>query len=159
MELEFKGTKYEIGKLTATDAMWLVLQIMQRAMPQSIEQQIMAEAKIPLANNITENLKNRPDMTPDDINRISKICLKAVKCYTMIGPNETLLPVVNHGMVDPMFKDLEYDLATTIALMTNVLIFNVQCFFAGGALNELLKMFSALSLADILPSTGISGPQ
>ena len=154
-EFEFRGAKYQISKLPCADSMWLIMQIIQKAMPSMIENQM----KFPLAE--APIAKERPEMTRDDMAEIMKTCFKAVKCYkdTPDGGSVPMAILLKNGAYNPFFASLEYDIIATAALVANVLMFNVQSFFEEGALNELVESLSGLSLANMLPSTDTSGRQ
>jgi hypothetical protein len=153
-DFEFRGAKYQISKLPCADSMWLIMQIIQKAMPSMIEDQM----KFPLAE--APIVKERPEMTRDDMAEIMKTCFKAVKQYKVTGDQEVPMPILlKNGAYNPFFASLEYDIIATAALVANVLMFNVQSFFEEGALQELVQSLSGLSLANILPSTDTSGLQ
>lgn len=155
-DIEFQGKKYQISKLPVADSMYIILNIIQKSMPAAIENQVISKEQSDVKKDI---LSKRPQMSRDEIKEIMDLCLKSVKCYTDVGPNSVPMPIIQQKRFNPLFKDLEYDIITCTALVVHTLIFNIQAFFDGKALDELIQSLSGLSLANILPSTPISGPQ
>lgn len=134
-DIEFNGVKYQINKLPASKALFLATQLFTKIMPGNIEQDL----------NINNLPANRQMINEEDFDKIINYCMMASKKYEMVGTIETPMPIImqNGRWAIP---ELEYDHITVIALVINVLAFNIKAFFENGVLNELKKSFQGLSL-------------
>lgn len=152
-DIEFQGKKFQIGKLPASDAMYVILKILEKALPKNLEQQVFNELKQDVKDNnvVAPPMETRVPMTHDEIDELMMICMKVVKFYQRVGEVDVPMAVVlRNGKYNQAITstcDVQYDLMLSMALLANVLIFNAQSFFAEGAFNALLE-----SLPDLAPA-------
>jgi len=139
-DFEFDGKKYQVGKLPAKTAMWIVTQFFTKFAPANIEKGL--------------DIKNLPDnrqaMSEDEFSSLVDYCLMACRRYDKVGDTDIPMPVMPQKGRWAL-KELEYDFAAVTALVINALAFNIKSFFEGGVLKELAKTFQDLRLFNTQP--------
>jgi len=134
-DIEFNGNKYQISKLPAKDAMWIAMQLFTKIIPYNVETQL----------DINNLPANRQAMSEEDFNNLVDTCLLACKRYEKVGDMDVPLEIMKRKG-EWAIAELEYDFGAVMALLINVLAFNIKTFFDGGVLDELTKSFKGLRL-------------
>ena len=133
-DIEIRGTRYQIGRLTARTGSWIVTQIVTKMLPFGIEGQL-GTGGLPAS---------RAEMTEADFQNIQDHCLAVCRRYEMTGSTETPMPITVRPGVFAV-RELEYDLPTVLALTVQALVFNLSPFFSGDALQPILQAVTGLS--------------
>jgi hypothetical protein len=134
--IELSGRKWRIGRFDALTGSYITFKILTQVLPMGLDE---ALPNLP---------KSRSPMTKEDFTSLQEDCLKV--CYELKDVNGVDAPVPvmltngNWGV-----SGLEKDILTVIGLTAHTILFNVQSFFAEGALDELTKSFKGLTLPNL----------
>ncbi len=132
--------EYQIGRLTARDASWILIQILTKLLPAPIE--------LKLQLNLPEVPVERTQMSAQEFHEIQDLCIMSCKRYEMVGTTKAPMPIMARPGVFAI-AELEYDALTIIALTIHCLGFNIACFFDDGDLSGLLESLSAGNLFNV----------
>ena len=122
-DAEINGTTYQIGRMTARDGSWVLMQVLTKILP------------VVLPNAFSSMLpEGRVSIGEDDFAAVQSICLSVCRYYhngapmpIFARPNKWLAP------------EYEYDLTVVMGLTVKAIIFSLSDFFSGGGLNGLLN--------------------
>ena len=128
-DIDLRGHRYQVGKMTATDGCWVAMQIFTKVMPGMLENKV----------GVTGLPSGRSDMSEQEFHNIQNHCLAVCKRFTVVGDVPVAEPVMRGERF--AFKDLEHDVLTVMGLTAHALIFNVLEFFQGDGLKEILASF------------------
>lgn len=142
--------KFQIGRLSARDGSWILLQVMTKMMPPAIASR--------LNFGLLDTSTKRSEMSAAEFHEIQDLCIAACRRYEKVGTVETPMPIMARPGVFAI-AELENDIVTILALTVHVLLFNISCFFDGKALSQVLDSFQDLNLPDALTSMNFSSDQ
>lgn len=134
-DVEIDGVKYRVDKFSVKIALYISEQIFTKIIPLGIEGKL----------NIGNLSEDRPIMTEQELSDLIDYCMCACKRYDKVGDSgvDVAVPVmVKKGTW--AIPELEYDLATVVALCVHSLTFNLVSFFKGGALKKIAESLTDL---------------
>jgi hypothetical protein len=129
-DVEIGEKRYRIQRFKSDDGSFIVFQLMTKMLPGFVAGQL----------NMAGLAQSGASMSEADFRTIQRHCLSV--CYRYEGNStvtEVPLPVMTTNGVFAI-KDLEYDLATVLALTIHALTYNFSDFFQGNALSALASL-------------------
>lgn len=123
-DIEIRGHRYRIGRMSARTGSWILTRIMSSSMPGGLDEKVGAS-----------ELPQRSAMSEEEFYAIQDHCLSACSRFEKDGP-APLGIMANRQFV---IKELEYDLVTVATLTLHSLVFNISPFFTEGGLNQILS--------------------
>ncbi|HLH04947.1 MAG TPA: hypothetical protein VKX25_19420 [Bryobacteraceae bacterium] len=139
-DVEVKGARYQIGRLTARDGSWILLQLtpkISKAMQQVREDEPDTFA-LAFISSVIEEIAQTDE---DTFRRIQEHALTVCRRYEK---DNVPMPVFLAGRGFAI-KELEYDLVAVMALTCHALIFNLAPFFTEGGFQQMLSGLSPAS--------------
>lgn len=124
IDVEIKGHRYQVGRFSARVGSWILMQVMPKLQ----------------SGKLTE-------LDEETFGRIQGHALTACKKYEPNGKTAMQVVTPTGHWPDPA---LEYDLTVIMALTIHALRFNLEDFFGGNGLEEVLK-----GLPDFNPSISL----
>jgi len=128
--LELGEHKYEIRKLDARSASWILLIVSQRMLPSSVEGQF------------TGMPTGRTAASKEEFDAIQGMCLQTVGRIIADGAPAIPIFALPNKFTYP---EMEYDLATVVSLTAAVLSFNLAPFFSAGGLQALTNTLQTMN--------------
>jgi hypothetical protein len=127
-------TEYQVGRLTACDGSWILTQLLTKMLPAMFETALarLAGGRLP---------PNRSLITEAEFQNIQSHCLAVCRRMENGAPMPVFVPPNTWAI-----KELEYDLVTVMVLTIQALVFNIQPFFEGGGLTQILGLLSIQGL-------------
>lgn len=127
-DVELKGKRYRIAKMSAFVGCGIAMQILTKMLPAGMEGKM--DVSLP---------KGRTELSPAEFEDIQRKCMAVCSRLNMVGDAEVPEPVLLGE--NWVFKDLEYDIPSVMALTLHALIWNFKSFFEDGALDQILESF------------------
>lgn len=121
------GQDYQIGRFTARNGSWILAQLLTKMLPANVENALAPTTKGKLPSH-------RTLLSEDEFANLQGHCLAVCRR-------------LENGVPMPIFllpdtwavKELEYDLVTVMKLTIHALTFNLQPFFQGDGLSQILS--------------------
>ena len=146
--VELSGKKFRIGRFDALTGSFIAFTVMTKMLPM-IAELMGGDGKAPDMDALTAGMINsRASMSREDFTSLQKDCLGV--CHHLQSINGVDAPVailIANGTWG--VADLEYDVATVLALTVHALFFNISSFFEEGTLGSMMEGFKGLPFSSV----------
>ncbi|HEX4209511.1 MAG TPA: hypothetical protein VHY56_03895 [Candidatus Binataceae bacterium] len=123
-DVQINGASYQIGRFTARDGSWILMQILTKMLPSAVANQL---------NGMGGLASGRSAMSEEEFASLQGHALAVCRRYENGVPMPVFLRPNTWAI-----KELEYDVVTVLGLTVNALAFNLSPFFKEGGLTQIL---------------------
>lgn len=131
-DVEIGGAKYQIGRFRARDGSWILMQILTKMLPSTVEGAFVRESGASLS-------PGRAHLSEEEFASIQGHALAVCRRYENGAPMPILIRPDTWAV-----KELEYDVIAVMSLTVHALVFNLAPFFEGDGLSQIMGALPGL---------------